>query len=141
MGESSDVLHPKTGEAICNKINFMQDRTFFNKVLMGVYRILRSYFVSIYFYFYPLLSLIFTFLFPFVFKFIRVAARREAYQGVINQFDQNLAAAHFTNYDKKDIRDFLREEDFSPTNTTVKEIGALSKEFMQESLQKTPTKT
>lgn len=84
MGENSDVFDPKTGEALCNKIAFLKDRTFFNQLLTMVYRLLRSYFVSIYFYFYPLLSLIFTFLFPFVFKFMRVAARRQAYNGIIN---------------------------------------------------------
>ena len=59
-GEASDQVD-ENGEPVCLKIDFWADRSCFNKTLFLVYRIIRSFFVGIYFYFYPPMSIILTF--------------------------------------------------------------------------------
>lgn len=48
-------VESEDGKPVCNKINFWLDRSFVNKLYWIIYRIVRFFFVVIYFYFYPLL--------------------------------------------------------------------------------------
>ena len=66
-GEASDQVD-ENGEPICVKISFWHDRSCMNKLLYLVYRLNRSFFVGIYFYFYPPLQLVLTFILPAVFR-------------------------------------------------------------------------
>ena len=53
MGENSDVRDVE-GKLLCNKIQFWQDRTLMNKFYWMAYKMMRFWYVVVYFYFYPL---------------------------------------------------------------------------------------
>ena len=50
------------------KINFWRDRSCFNKMFYMTYKVSRIVFISIYFYFFPPLSIFLNFALPFVFR-------------------------------------------------------------------------
>ena len=54
MGEDSD-WKDLDGKPLCNKIRFWQDRDFKNKIFWSIYKMMRFWYVVVYFYFYPLL--------------------------------------------------------------------------------------
>lgn len=66
-GEASEV-QDEFGEPMCMKISFWRDRTFFNKFLFIVYKCMRTFFTSIYFYFYPAISIMLAFQLPLIFR-------------------------------------------------------------------------
>lgn len=66
-GTPSDVLDDN-GEPLCLKISFWGDRSCVNKMFFLIYKLMRGFFVSIYFYFYPPIALMLTFTLPFVFR-------------------------------------------------------------------------
>ena len=53
LGEESDVKGDD-GKPLCNKIRFWQERSFINKILWLIYKVMRFWYVVFYFYFYPL---------------------------------------------------------------------------------------
>lgn len=65
-GEASDQVDD-FGETMGIKIGFWRDRSCCNKLLMLQYRIFKSFFAGFYFYFYPMFSVVLTFLLPFIF--------------------------------------------------------------------------
>ena len=52
LGEASDMKDDEC-KFLCNKIRFWQDRGIFNKVHWLIYKMLRVWYVVVYFYFYP----------------------------------------------------------------------------------------
>ena len=54
VGEGSDQLDFEN-KPICNKIRFWRDRGFRNKFYWLVYKMMRFWYVTLYFYYYPLL--------------------------------------------------------------------------------------
>ena len=66
-GEASEV-QDEFGEPICMKINFWKDRSCLNKFLFLVYKLMRGFFTSIYFYFYPAVSICLCFQLPLIFR-------------------------------------------------------------------------
>ena len=54
MGEDSDCKD-LDGKPVCNRIRFWADRGFRNKTYWLVYKLMRFWYVVVYFYFYPLL--------------------------------------------------------------------------------------
>ena len=53
LGEESDVKGDD-GKLLCNRIRFWQERSFINKILWLIYKVMRFWYVVFYFYFYPL---------------------------------------------------------------------------------------
>ena len=51
----------ENGDPICMKISFWKDRSCLNKLFRISYNVERSFFVAIYFYFYPSIAIWFTF--------------------------------------------------------------------------------
>ena len=60
MGELSDQID-EDGKPVCNKIRFWQDRSLMNKLYWLVYKLMRFWFVVVFFYFYPLITVFFNF--------------------------------------------------------------------------------
>lgn len=56
------------GDPLCMKVSFWRDRSFFNKFFYLVYKVMRIFFVAIYFYFYPPISILLTFWLPMFFR-------------------------------------------------------------------------
>ena len=54
LGENSDQVDQE-GKPICNKIKFWGDRDTINKLYWLVYKLMRFWYVTLYFYYYPLL--------------------------------------------------------------------------------------
>ena len=67
-GEAAKDVVDDYGEPVCMKINFWKDRSLFNKFMFLVYRLMRTFFTSVYFYFYPPLSIMLGFLLPMMFQ-------------------------------------------------------------------------
>ena len=63
------------------KISFWSDRNCMNKLAYLLYKMARAFFVSFYFYFYPPLSILLTFLLPFVY--------RSQYKGAVTRIYQS----------------------------------------------------
>lgn len=59
-GEASNQVDDN-GAPICIKINFWSDRSFFNKLCYLIYKVYRAFFVGVYFYFFPPISILLTF--------------------------------------------------------------------------------
>mmetsp|Transcript_12956 Transcript_12956/g.15378 ORF Transcript_12956/g.15378 Transcript_12956/m.15378 type:complete len:135 (+) Transcript_12956:1346-1750(+) len=53
---------------MCMKISFWRDRTIFNKFIFLIYKALRMFFTSVYFYFYPAISIMLCFQLPLIFR-------------------------------------------------------------------------
>lgn len=66
-GQPSDVMD-ENGEPMPIKIRYWSDRTCCNRMLFSIYRVFRIFFVSIYFYFFPPISIFLTFQLPFYFR-------------------------------------------------------------------------
>jgi len=99
-GEASEVTD-EYGEPMCLKICFWRDRTCVNKFLFLVYRVMRAFFTSIYFYFYPAISIMLCFQIPLMFRNAYKIAWVKIDQSVVNPnaeqpSDQILATAGIT---------------------------------------------
>ena len=66
-GQPSDVMD-ENGEPIAMKIRFWGDRSCCNRLLFSIYKFFRIFFVAVYFYFFPPISLFLTFQLPFYFR-------------------------------------------------------------------------
>ena len=139
-GEASDQVD-ENGEPICVKISFWHDRSCMNKLLYLVYRLNRSFFVGVYFYFYPPLQLVLTFILPAVFRvqykqaWVEVGNDLEA-DPIITPSDTVLKRAKLTPESFEASADFAQEQkdqygEFSIDDVDASDVSAEQAERKQ----------